>query len=87
MLDRWENPHCSIRLGGLATNEAFGGAQSALYDNVINGDVEALTSLPVGVSHDQLMDLCLNGGYPEHFLKREDPIFHDQWVSTSFTKD
>ena len=71
-------------LGGLALNEVYNNPPSSIYPDILAGGVEKLTSLPIKVEYDSLLDLCFNGGYPEHFLKRHDPIFHDQWMDNYF---
>lgn len=67
-------------MGGLTINEAYEQPPSALYEFIEQKKPEALLTLPLRTQQNQLVELCYYGGYPEHFLKRSDAIFHDQWT-------
>ena len=67
-------------MGSLMTNEAYRQTPSQLYEHILQEKPEALLNLPVRFNAQQLLDLCYYGGYPEPFLRREETIFHDQWI-------
>lgn len=67
-------------LGGLTFEDAYELQPSPLYKFLIEGDFEALGNLKPRYSREQLLNLCYFGAYPEHFLKRANPVFHDQWL-------
>lgn len=67
-------------LGGLTFEESCDLMPSPVYSMLIEQDIDAIAKLKPRYTREQLLDLCFNGGYPEHFLKRNDPVFHDQWM-------
>ena len=69
-----------FELSGFSLEEAFALPPSPLYQYLFDGKLDQIGELEVRLSRDQVLDLCFNGGYPEHFLQREDLVFHDQWM-------
>lgn len=67
-------------LGGLTFEDAYQLEPSHFYSRLIEQDFDSIGELTPRYTRAQLLDLCFNGGYPEHFLKRNDPVFHDQWM-------
>jgi uncharacterized protein len=63
-------------------NESLGKPQSKLYQCLASG--EPLEGLQPSFSKAEISELCLRGGYPEPFLKRQDEIFFDLWMENYY---
>ncbi|MDP7357353.1 MAG: ATP-binding protein [Pseudomonadales bacterium] len=67
-------------LNPLTFEDALGLQPSPFYSLLIEQDLDAIAGLKPRYTRAQLFDLSFNGGYPEHYLKRQDAIFHHQWM-------
>ena len=76
-----------VELGTFKANELFSKDLSGLYkifsEPLDGSSIDALKGLKPGITHDQLMDAFLKGGYPEPVLARDDRFF-DAWMENYF---
>jgi uncharacterized protein len=72
-----------VEVGTFKANETYALDLPEFYtifgEKLSNGSIDYLKSLKPILSHDQLMDTFLRGGYPEPILERDDR-FHDAWM-------
>jgi predicted AAA+ superfamily ATPase len=72
-----------VELGTFKTNEAYAIGLPKFYDlfsrNINQATINFLKRLDPVISHDQLMQAFLRGGYPEPVLEKSDR-FYDAWV-------
>ena len=66
-----------VELSPFEWSERHGREQSLFYKNI--GSLEALLSLKPLHSHKEILQYCLYGGYPEVYIKRDDPSFTNIW--------
>ena len=76
-----------VELGTFKANELFSKALPGFYkifSKPLDGStIEALKGLTPGITHDQLMEAFLKGGYPEPVLSKDDRFF-DAWMENYF---
>lgn len=76
-----------IELGTLKMNEAYQRPLSPFYSifsqPLSPKTIDDLKSLKTGLSHEQVMNHFLRGGYPEPLLA-DDPKFYDLWMENYF---
>jgi predicted AAA+ superfamily ATPase len=72
-----------VELGTFKTNETFAIGLPNFYDifsnNINHTTIDFLKALDPVISHDQLMQAFLRGGYPEPVLEKSDR-FYDAWM-------
>ena len=69
-----------VELNGFSWNEALEKKQSDFY-RLLGKPVDQIRSLKTNTNQQQLLELCLYGNYPEPYLKRNNELFYQQWMS------
>jgi len=83
-----------VELGTLKTNEIYASGLSKFY-NIFNrkldqSTIEFLKGIQTKLSHDQLMQTFLKGGYPEPVLENDDRFFNtwmENYIQTYVQRD
>ncbi len=68
-----------VELGTFSWNEGLERPASLFPDSL--GSLSVLKSLKALNTHAELLNLCLQGGYPEPFLNHDNELFFDQWMN------
>ena len=72
-----------VELGTFKANETYAIGLPGFYEifskNLSHTTIDFLKGLEPGISHDQLMQAFLRGGYPEPVLEKDDR-FYDAWM-------
>jgi uncharacterized protein len=69
-----------LELGGFLWNEALGRPPSPIYSMLTERKFDEIFNLKPLSACDDLYELCLYGGYPELYLRRQEPNFPQLWL-------
>jgi uncharacterized protein len=76
-----------VELGTFKANETYDQDLSELFkifsEKLSKSTIDYIRDLKPGISHDQLMESFLKGGYPEPILEKNDQ-FHEAWMENYF---
>jgi uncharacterized protein len=76
-----------IEMGTFKANETYAlelpGFYQILTEKLSKGTIEYLKGLKPGLSHNQVMESFLKGGYPEPILEKREG-FHEAWMENYF---
>ena len=73
-----------LEIGSFSLGEAWPGGISAFYGMIGEGRFDEIPHLPPLRTPKQVVDSCFLGGYPEPFLKRNQPLFPELWMENYF---
>ena len=73
-----------IELGTFSWEECQNIPASDFFTMITQENWDALKTLPVKFTHDQLYKFCLLGGYPDPYLNHTNPLYYDIWMSNYF---